>query len=284
MTVDVLVATYNSAHYIEEQLQSLPKQGVNLIVRDDASQDDTVERIQKYTQPFIAEKNGGVLNNFSTLLEISKAPYSCLSDGDDVWLPDKLSLSLAKMKEFESADIPVLIHTDLIVVDEQLQTLSPSYWHYSSINPQYNTLNRLLAQNVVTGCTVMINKSLRDLALPIPPNCVMHDWWLALVASAFGKIAYIDRPTVLYRQHRNNVIGAKRSLWNKNRRTILTKMHAQTVHFLQRYQGKLTSDQITLLENFLLFLESSPLRRYQLLKKYAFYKQGFLRNCLWLFI
>ena len=104
--------------------------------------------------------------------------------------------------------MPVLAHTDLVVVDENLHTIAPSFWSYSNLNPYCGSrLNRLLIQNVVTGSATMINRALARLASPIPQGAVLHDWWLALVASALGRIEAIPEKTVLYRQHGRNCAG-----------------------------------------------------------------------------
>jgi hypothetical protein len=68
-------------------------------------------------------------------------------------------------------------------------------------------LRQLAMQNNVTGCTMLLNKALYQIARPIPHDAPMHDWWIALVAAAFGKISFIARPTVLYRQHGKNSVG-----------------------------------------------------------------------------
>src|SRR5690606_39057310 len=133
------------------------------------------------------------------------------SDADDCWFPDKISLTLDLMRVVEKdeggARTPTLVHTDLAVVDRDLRPIADSLWQYQGVNPDLTSLNRLLIQNCVTGCTVMVNRPLRELASPIPPGVVMHDWWMALVASSFGRIARIARPTLLYRQHGRNDTG-----------------------------------------------------------------------------
>jgi hypothetical protein len=132
-------------------------------------------------------------------------------DHDDVWLPDKISVCLDKMRSMENlhgSELPLLVHTDLLVVGPQLERLNKSFWHFAKINPARVNLNQLLAQNVVTGCTMLMNRALCQIASPIPPQAIMHDYWCALVASISGKIYYIDEPTILYRQHSKNLFGA----------------------------------------------------------------------------
>jgi hypothetical protein len=103
---------------------------------------------------------------------------------------------------------PILVHSDLAVCDANIKLIAPSFWKFQRLNPQVAAFSRLLVQNNVTGCTVLINRALADLAFPVPREAVMHDWWLALVASAAGKIGFVPKPLVRYRQHGANQIGA----------------------------------------------------------------------------
>ena len=202
--------------------------------------------------------------SFAKLLEHSSSDYIMFCDQDDIWSPDKVKLTLEKMLELENMygkDVPLLVHTDAKVVDGALNVIAESFWAYQNVYPKNReTINRLLVQNVITGCTVMINKALADLALPISDDAVMHDWWLALVASAFGRIGHVDQPTMLYRQHGGNVIGAKR--WNgsfvlKNLfgndgqvREGILNAQKQARAFLVRYQNKLPDDKRIVVESY----------------------------------
>ena len=133
-------------------------------------------------------------------------------DQDDVWNNDKIEKTYKKMQELEKLygdSIPLLAHTDLEVVNEKLETLSFSMWKSEHINPRANTLNKLLMQNTITGCTMMINRTLAMKSLSISSKAIMHDWWIGLVATAFGKIGFIEESTMRYRQHGRNDTGAK---------------------------------------------------------------------------
>jgi glycosyltransferase involved in cell wall biosynthesis len=221
--IDILLATYNGAAFLGEQLASLEAQthrNWRLLARDDGSDDGTPEILEafraRHPDRVVVVRDGegnlGVVANFSRLMELSDAPYAAFCDQDDVWVADKLELSLAKMRELErqhGADVPLLVFTDLTVVDEDLDVIHPSFWKYANLLPQRcGELNRLLLQNVVTGCATLMNRPLVTKSLPIPEQAVVHDWWVALVVVLFGKAGYISRPTVMYRQHARNVIGA----------------------------------------------------------------------------
>jgi len=109
-------------------------------------------------------------------------------------------------------EVPVLVHSDLCVVDEQLNVLSESFFDYQKL-PKQTSLAQLMLQNSVTGCTVMINRRLREYLkmADCTEEIVMHDYFAALIAAVFGKIIFIKRPLILYRQHGNNVVGASKA-------------------------------------------------------------------------
>lgn len=298
-TVDILLATYNGFSFIASQLDSILAQThkqIHLIIRDDVSDDSTRKILTTYAQRFPdmitlvhSEVRLGINGNFSCLMEHSTGNYIMFADQDDLWDHGKVSKTLEKMKELEtlySIDTPLLVHTDLKVVDRDLNDLSPSFWHYSGINPFYaQTLNRLLMQNVVTGCSMMINRPLLKLAHPIPENAAMHDWWIALVAAAFGKIEALPQPTLLYRQHARNTLGAQKFIsWNSFK-GVLEKLrvpekakqaHAQEL--LKRYSHDLDAHQIALLTAYRKLSAASIFEKMFLIFKYRFYKIGFLRN------
>ena len=134
-----------------------------------------------------------------------------LCDQDDIWAKEKLEIQMSEMlcAEQKFPDSPVLIHSDLKVVDESKSVIAESFIKYQGLEIKRNTFTNVVISNLVTGCTSLFNEELARIALPIPNSAIMHDWWLALTASAFGEVVFIDIPLVEYRQHENNTIGAK---------------------------------------------------------------------------
>jgi hypothetical protein len=221
-SIDVVLPTYNGAAYLEAQLASIQAQTLRpsrVLLRDDGSSDGTADLIAQLQQRYGAwlqvlppDGNLGCTANVNRLLEASSAPYVALADQDDLWLPQKLEQALALMQQLEGlhgADTPLLVHSDLELVDGQAQPLGSRYLQRQRLDPQRTDPVDLALTNVVTGCTALLNRALLQKALPIPAEALMHDWWLALVASAFGKIALAEQPGVLYRQHGGNVLGAQ---------------------------------------------------------------------------
>ena len=226
-SVDILLPTYNGGRFLPDLLDSLIGQTYTnwrLLVRDDGSSDDTLSLIDTYIARgdvdiqlvSDGEIRLGACSSFSDLLIYSDADYVVFCDQDDYWKPEKLALQLDAVRQLESVHgktKPILVHTDLEVVDEQLNSIDESFWHYQNLNPSMmQRFERLLVQNCVTGCSVMFNRALRECAVPIPEQAIMHDWWFALVAVSHGVVKHLDVATVKYRQHGSNQVGAKR--WN----------------------------------------------------------------------
>ena len=222
--VVIAMATYNGGRFVAEQIQSIQAQSYSdwlLYVRDDGSRDDTVQKIlqierEDHRVKLVRDElgNQGPIGNFSTLMELAlekNADYVFFADQDDVWHTEKIATMLAGMQELElthDASTPLLVHCDLSVVNEVLQPIANSFVKFSRLSPTTADLGVLLCENQVTGCACAINRSLLELALPVPRDVLMHDWWLALLASSVGKIGFISKPLVKYRQHVSNVLGA----------------------------------------------------------------------------
>lgn len=308
--VDILLATYQGAPYLEEQLDSIFNQtytNFHLWIRDDDSSDQTPAILQKWVQNYPEKitlipttQRLGIKGNFSELMQWSRSPYIVFADQDDQWHPTKIEESLALMVKNEAIygqETPLLVHTDLIVADQNLEILSHSFWNYSRINPSTaNSLNRLLTHNVITGCTMLINKSLLQLAMPIPQKAMMHDWWIGLVASAFGHIDFLSKPTLFYRQHGKNDTGAKnwrspttyllyakkslQLLGRKELRHRLLKTIDQSREFLNRYEKQLENnkEKRDIVTNYLSLGEASPIKKRYLFFRHRYFKNTFIKN------
>lgn len=295
--VDILLASYNGEKYIAEQIESIISQSFsdwNLIIQDDCSADKTIEIVRVYAKKYpykisvhINEKpSGSAKANFFSMLRRVKNDYVMFCDQDDVWNKDKIEITFKKMREAENENnrIPVLVHSDLKVADCNLKTLHKSFVKYQGLNPNYNTINKLVVQNNVTGCTVMINKFLVDLLTAETEGALMHDWWLALVAGSFGKIAFCPEQLVLYRQHGNNQLGAVNNRSAKGVLHIITKSaetkkrvmstYIQAEQFYKLYKDKLCGDINEILKIYISMHKKSKLKRIYYLLKYRFLKQN----------
>lgn len=300
MDLQILLATYNSSRFLREQLDSILAQdcrGFELLVRDGGSTDDTLEIIDEYqrkypeTIRFLEQKPASALENFSALLTASTAPLIMFSDHDDVWKQDKVRLSLGKYREMEAkygSRMPILVFTDSEVVDDNQFPISRSMFRYQNINTHELTLNRLIVQNVPSGNTMLVNRALVELALPVPSAAVMHDHWLTLVAATTGKFGFLDIPTVSYRQHSDNVYGAfrytlpaflrKLKLGREKIRTRFQQNIDQAVEFGIRYAELLDKRDSEMLEALKTFQSRGFWGRRRILWKYGIRKSGIWRN------
>ncbi|OHD94819.1 MAG: hypothetical protein A2019_06325 [Sulfurimonas sp. GWF2_37_8] len=291
--ITVLLSTYNGSKYLKNQLDSLIAQSYKdfeIIARDDGSSDDTLMILKSYGIKLLeSERNLGAKGSFGELLKYalrnSDTKYFMFCDQDDVWQSDKIEKTLTKMQYMENkyGDMPLLVHTDLEVVDEKLNTLAGSFWHYQNINPAQDRLNTLILQNIVTGCTMMINRKLAQMIEDVPVEAVMHDWWIAMVASAFGKIGYIKEPLMLYRQHSNNDTGAKNygiEYFIKKflQKQDFSKYTLQARKFFEVYGDKLDKPSQEMLEKFSHLEKMNWLEKRVFLVKHEILKNGIVRN------
>lgn len=226
--VAILLSTYNGEKYIEEQVKSILNQSyknIEIFIRDDSSKDDTRTILKKLDSEngnvtFInadANSNVGVTNSFFKLLMYAEADYYMFSDQDDVWLPEKVEKTLMSMKKIDNQQIPCMVHTNLYLVDSQLNIIGKNIW---GENVQAN-FKGLLFTNNVAGCTTMINNCLKaqiKADLDITDKMFMHDWWIALIAAGYGKTAFVEDQTMLYRQHQGNVVGGMDGFFNRLQR------------------------------------------------------------------
>ena len=218
--VDIVMATYNGALYIREQLDSILNQtykDFRVYIRDDGSKDDTVNIIKDYQTRYpekiflIADsvKCGSSRSNFIQAMKSTTAEYVMFSDQDDYWLPEKIQHTLDKMTEMENrigAEKPILVFGSYKPADENLNEKkdNPKNRQEAAYKLEFSNL---LVQNYVQGCLMMVNRTLANCMGGYDDAILMHDWWAALIAAGGGAIEHIDEIMMLYRQHGDNVVG-----------------------------------------------------------------------------
>lgn len=297
----ICMATYNGAEYLEQQLESLCRQTYQdflLFVHDDASTDGTMEILKDW------EKNGKLnmvllddglcfhnsSRNFVHLLSEAEKrwgefSYYMFCDQDDVWKDDKIAVTLKRMRQAEKKyNQPILVHTDMEVADANLHSIAPSYLQYRSINPHITALNRLLIQNVATGCTMMWNRKMNRILQWEKTEPAMHDWWISVTAELFGRIVFLNRATILYRQHGGNVVGAtkvnsiafvlRRLSDLRYVRLKFRQSARQAEGLLDKYGSDCREKERELLRQFSRLYKVNKIRRTYLVLKYKFYKQS----------
>ncbi|HEO5282085.1 TPA: glycosyltransferase family 2 protein [Streptococcus agalactiae] len=295
MKVNILMATYNGEKFLAQQIESIQKQTFkewNLLIRDDGSSDRTCDIIRNFTAKdsrirFINENehhNLGVIKSFFTLVNYEVADFYFFSDQDDVWLPEKLSVSLEAAKH-KASDVPLLVYTDLKVVNQELNILQDSMIRAQSHHAN-TTLLPELTENTVTGGTMMINHALAEKWFT-PNDILMHDWFLALLAASLGEIIYLDLPTQLYRQHDNNVLGARTmdkrfKILREGPKSIFTRYwklihdsQKQASLIVDKYGDIMTANDLELIKCFIKIDKQPFMTRLRWLWKYGYSKNQF---------
>lgn len=229
----VILCTYNGEKYLEKQIKSIMEQDREdfcLLYSDDGSTDSTKAILQSLQEKYGRRMrafprpmhSGSPAKHFLSILsalakgevETDNLEYIFLADQDDEWFPDKLSKTISVIKEEErkfGESLPILCHTDCSLVNSRGELLAKSYRRYQKLPGASYRFSRLLLQNHVTGASVGINKALLQYCKEIPDQVKMHDHWLALLANCFGEIQYLPYATYAYRQHGENVLGAKKA-------------------------------------------------------------------------
>lgn len=288
MKVNILMSTYNGQQFLAEQIRSIQEQSYTdwtLFIRDDGSSDNTKEILKDFEHQdsrihlIDSDKsdNLGVIKSFHKLVNHDRADYYFFSDQDDVWLPNKLELSLKEAQNYP-VDLPLMVYMDLKVVNQDLEIMTESM--VKSQSHHANTeLVQELTENTVTGGVAMINHALAEMWQETD-DILMHDWYLALLASAFGNLVFIDQPGELYRQHSDNVLGA-RTLSKRFKKWIrphilfavywdlIKNSQKQARHLLQM---PLSQSNRELIEAFVTIMDKPMLERFRILRKYGLRK------------
>ncbi|MCM1466815.1 MAG: glycosyltransferase family 2 protein [Alistipes sp.] len=246
MKILVLMSVYNGERYLTEQIESILLQdmeNVDLLIRDDGSEDATAEVCQKYVESnsrvkFIQEQNCGAWKSFMELIRRADTTYDyyAFSDQDDVWLPEKLSRAVGILEQMTETDIPLLYGSNICPVNEALEEIHTGI-ELTDFTPSFGSS---LIQGITSGLTCVFNKeALLKVRQSEPEYMIMHDWWLYLTVSCYGKVYYDNNAYVLYRQHGSNVYGARISRlerlkyrlkhYNERRKSVLR----QTEEFLK---------------------------------------------------
>ena len=275
MNLAILLATYNSGNRLCIQLDSIINQTYekwNLFIHDDGSNDETINIIKKYQSKdnrihlLEDNQNGrGAKGSFIWLLEKNEADYYMFCDHDDLWLPNKINISLSAIHEesLKNPQIPICFHTDLAVCDQDYNVISQSLWMQSKINPKVlDQFKYLQIFNSVTGCTMIFNKKAKELSLPFNSKAPMHDWWIAYcVLKNNGILKHINKSTILYCQHGSNEVGAInanceyvfnkikkiREVYYKNREHYIFLKELGTMSFFQYIINKIRYEFIRIL-------------------------------------
>ncbi|MES2268535.1 MAG: glycosyltransferase family 2 protein [Bacteroidota bacterium] len=298
--ITILMATYNGAHYLAEQLNSLLAQTyVNwqLIIRDDGSTDKTIDIIKdyavKHTHISLAEKRWpqkGACANFAALFDIAyndpKIGHIMFCDQDDIWKPEKLEKTMHAMQRVEKSNPgqPALIYGNFELMDSDGAFMPGQFKLKHSIH-----LRNLLSFNSVYGCTTMLNRALINRVAAIPATAINHDYWIALVASIY-KSDFINEPLLRYRQHGNNASGnvaGNNSMMSRLKRNFtapdkeLNNLKTRLImfkDFYDRYHNEMSKDDRKLLTAFLEAFNSGRFKVTMVMLTNRIFRNGLLQT------
>ena len=254
--VSIAMATYNGERFLRKQLDSLfsqTRRPDEVVVCDDNSSDGTIDILKEYKlkyglRYYVNSSSLGVNRNFFKAIELCTGDYIAICDQDDIWLPNKIEISLSKLREIENDD-PALVSslcnhidaTDEIILELPTQKDSSSYAE-----------NLLGSVNISQGCSLMMNKSLRNAILSKKESCInangMYDSYIGLVATLIGKKYNIGMRLMLYRHHDKNVLGQIKKL------TLKEKLLNQT-----RFKGFVMIKDFKVSHTFILSLKKKLL-------------------------
>ncbi|GAC1375387.1 MAG: glycosyltransferase family 2 protein [Aquirhabdus sp.] len=264
-SVAILMCTYNGEKYLEEQLQSFEQQthqNWKLFVSDDGSKDRTLEILKTYQAKWGEEQliitNGprkGFAPNFLSITCNStiRADYYAYSDQDDIWCEDKLARAVNELQT-KNNDIPLLYCTRTQLIDNNKTTIG-----YSQLFAKRPDFRNALVQSLAGGNTMVFNNVLKNLAITAGAdiNVVFHDWWLYIVATACGgSVIYDITPSLLYRQHDQNLVGSNYDMAARlNRLKMLRKgqyrqWNTDNIFALSPLKNHITKDNLKILNQF----------------------------------
>jgi len=231
--VSIVIATYNGAAYLEEQLESIIAQtypNIEIIASDDGSTDNTVEILLKYASAhknFTLIKNAtnlGYIKNFEQAMVAASGEYIAPCDQDDYWQPNKISLMVDAIENYP------MLYCNSELVDDKLQSLGKKMSDKKNLATYTNCLI-FVTDNCIAGHATLLTKKLFLSAIPFHQQ-IPHDWWLPYVATFYGGIKYLDIPLVKYRNHAGNFIGAIKIKKTKNsisQKTVRKKKELEVI-------------------------------------------------------
>jgi rhamnosyltransferase len=254
------MSTYNGERFLQQQVDSIIRQeGVNvhLLVRDDGSTDQTLSMLEQYKEKgaldYYQGENLGSARSFMQLLkDAPAADYYAFSDQDDYWLQDKLWTAVQHIGNTEG---PALYFCQTQLADKDLNHLPTP-----KLSP-LGTFGESLVYQFIGGCTMVMNKALRDIVITYEPKFLqMHDVWIYCIAQAINAhICYDPTPHILYRQHDRNVVGqgyGQLKEWRRRFRRVVQEGRQERYHIAvelhQGFKALMSHENAELLNQFIL--------------------------------
>jgi glycosyltransferase involved in cell wall biosynthesis len=238
LSVSVAMATCNGDKYVANQIESILTQldaNDELVIADDGSTDDTLSIVKSFATiddrvRVLYGSSQGIVGNFERAIKECANELIFLSDQDDVWVPDKVKI----IKEYFLAQEELtLIMSDLVVVNQDLETVVDSYMKLRDCSPG---IIKNIVKNSYVGCALTFRRELKEYILPFPKGIPMHDSWIGILAEMFGKVKMIDDKLVLYRRYEGNVtsLTSSSSVFQKTMWRLQLSYHLMVRKFSKR--------------------------------------------------
>lgn len=214
--VSALIVNRNYGKYLGQAIKSIlaqdyPKEYIEIIVVDYGSTDGSQRIIQEFgadVRGFYLE-DGTFLQAINAALANANGKYIAFIGADDMWLPTKISRQVAFLEHHPEVG---LVYSDMVLISDDGQVISDSYWNLYSIKPRRGRVAFSLAkENFISGGTILVRSELRDIFFPIPEGKGFdrtEDWWIAFNVSLHSEVDFVDEPLTLYRFHGSNVVLA----------------------------------------------------------------------------
>jgi len=300
-----MLTTYNGESYIKQQIISIINQSYSnwiLIIRDDGSTDNTRSILFEFEKnepriKVLKDKLGNLkqCKSFDLLMKkcSGEKGYFMFADQDDFWHSNKIELSLNKIQQMEkktNKNEPILVYTNYSVTDSNLNKSKLAFINnldYSSSNIR----SRLLVQNWILGCTMILNRPLLKLAINIPIQAENHDYWLAILSAFTGQIGYINECTMKHRIHSTNVTtNIKTTRFSSRLYRLYQRFKKNNDFFAQksfligklkeRISSKIDIEGYNIMTNFLIIINTRGFKAIKNAYKSGFYSVNRLQTLL----
>lgn len=308
--ISIAMTTYNGEEYLKEQLDSILNQtyrNLEIIICDDGSKDNTIQIINEYINNyefiklFQNEKNLGYAKNFEKAINLCTSKYIALSDQDDLWEEKKLEILLTNLQieEKKNPDLPILVHSDLCMIDENNKVFNESYFKYRKYKlKNEKDLGHILGPCGVMGNTLLFNNNLKNKILPFPISVENHDYWIALINEIYGKRITLNEKLVKYRIHSSNTSNCKSKRNHTQKVSTLLKMilkndfyipyiktkRFQLISYLLRNYKIPKKDKLILIKfQEYLSTETYTYKKIYNVLRYSFYKRDYSYRFIFIF-
>ena len=291
--VAVLLCTHQGQRFLKAQLDSIYAQdydNIRVWVSDDGSDDGTMALLLQHQHIWGQENfhivSGPRKNHVNNFLRLTysadiNAKFFAYADQDDIWETNKISRALLKLASI-SSDFPSLYCSRTRLIDEQDRAIG-----FSPLFQKPPSFANALVQNIGGGNTMIMNAKARALLCmaKIDRPVVNHDWWAYLIITgAEGKIFYDAYPSVRYRQHGGNLIGANIGWYARfTRLKLLLKgrfrnWNQTNIQALQRVRPLLSAQNQRVLDDFCAARDEKFLMRLHHLWRSGVYRQTWMGN------